>query len=448
MSTTTEENNQQQQEQQHQFQTITAGDTIIVRSNDGCSYVFANVQANTNVKLAKKTMISLSSLIGQPYNAFYDIDKKNKNVVLLTTYPDREPLYEEEETKSDLQNDNRELVDDNHAQQLSNEEIENLKQQNSGNEIIQKLVENSSSFATRHTFSKDKYLKKKKKKYLSYIKVLPPTVHEIGRHYMEKKPDKISHLRYDSLAQLLHLGNVFSNNQIIVAESCMGLVTAAVLERLNGYGRILKVAPNVSENMHIVNLMKHLPTNAVGHQDEPIIVHVPFSLIGKMQQTEEEAKEVIKEATTDIVMEEANSENGTKVTEAPKELSDEARQRYESKVLARERKLEEEARIVQLLERKSDCLLIAGNSYDPETFLIRLWPYLQNSGSFVIHSLYLQPLQRCYNLLRAKEHNMNAIMLNLSETWTRDQQVLPYRTHPVMRMHATSGYILSGTKVE
>lgn len=38
--------------------------------------------------------------------------------------------------------------------------------------------------------------------------------------------------------------------------------------------------------------------------------------------------------------------------------------------------------------------------------------------------------------------------LELHETWTREYQVLPSRTHPTMMTHGASGYLLTGTKVE
>lgn len=43
---------------------------------------------------------------------------------------------------------------------------------------------------------------------------------------------------------------------------------------------------------------------------------------------------------------------------------------------------------------------------------------------------------------------MEAIIdLQLNETWTRENQVLPGRTHPEMNMSACSGYLLSGIKI-
>ena len=37
--------------------------------------------------------------------------------------------------------------------------------------------------------------------------------------------------------------------------------------------------------------------------------------------------------------------------------------------------------------------------------------------------------------------------LQLNETWTRENQVLPGRTHPEMNMSACSGYLLWGIKI-
>ena len=41
----------------------------------------------------------------------------------------------------------------------------------SGEQIVQNLVKNSTSFAEKTSYSQDKYLKRKQKKYLSYLKM-------------------------------------------------------------------------------------------------------------------------------------------------------------------------------------------------------------------------------------------------------------------------------------
>jgi tRNA (adenine58-N1)-methyltransferase non-catalytic subunit len=41
----------------------------------------------------------------------------------------------------------------------------------------------------------------------------------------------------------------------------------------------------------------------------------------------------------------------------------------------------------------------------------------------------------------------DCVMMRISETWMREYQVLPLRTHPQMKTSATGGYILNGIKV-
>lgn len=43
-----------------------------------------------------------------------------------------------------------------------------------------------------------------------------------------------SHLRFDTLAQMLTLGNIHAGSKIIVFETCAGLVLGSVMERMGG----------------------------------------------------------------------------------------------------------------------------------------------------------------------------------------------------------------------
>ena len=58
------------------------------------------------------------------------------------------------------------------SQGLKRDDLLQLKADGAtGEEMVQNLVENSSSFTQKTSFSQDKYLKKKQKKYLSYLKI-------------------------------------------------------------------------------------------------------------------------------------------------------------------------------------------------------------------------------------------------------------------------------------
>ena len=43
-----------------------------------------------------------------------------------------------------------------------------------------------------------------------------------------------SHLRYDTLAQMLTLANIHAGSKILVFETCAGLVLGAIMERMGG----------------------------------------------------------------------------------------------------------------------------------------------------------------------------------------------------------------------
>jgi tRNA (adenine-N(1)-)-methyltransferase non-catalytic subunit len=46
----------------------------------------------------------------------------------------------------------------------------------------------------------------------------------------------VQHLRQDALALALSLANIGAHARVLVVDSCAGLVTGAVAERLGGYG--------------------------------------------------------------------------------------------------------------------------------------------------------------------------------------------------------------------
>lgn len=61
---------------------------------------------------------------------------------------------------------NSTLVDDNTAQQLKHEEIEQMKLDGRGGRaIVDAVVKNSATYANKTEYAKEKYVRKKQKKY-------------------------------------------------------------------------------------------------------------------------------------------------------------------------------------------------------------------------------------------------------------------------------------------
>ncbi|KFM22765.1 tRNA (adenine(58)-N(1))-methyltransferase non-catalytic subunit TRM6 [Auxenochlorella protothecoides] len=103
------------------------------------------------------------------------------------------------------------------------------------------------------------------------------------------------------------------------------------------------------------------------------------------------------------------------------------------------------ASLASLLRRRPfNACIVAAPGLDPGAALRALLPLLAPSTPFAVYSPWMQPLAEAMHALRA-EHA--AVGLALQESWWREQQVLPSRTHPKMQMNHGGGFVLSGTTV-
>lgn len=142
--------------------------------------------------------INIGSLVGQQFEAVYEFDKTSRNLTpvkmsdtelfeLIGTSSDITSLEEVDDTK-----DNRFLNDDGKSQKLSRDDIEVLKSEGmAGQQIIETLVENSSTFKAKSAFAQEKYLKKKKEKYSNYFRVMNPTSRLLTEMYHSQSPYKL-----------------------------------------------------------------------------------------------------------------------------------------------------------------------------------------------------------------------------------------------------------------
>jgi tRNA (adenine-N(1)-)-methyltransferase non-catalytic subunit len=115
------------------------------------------------------------------------------------------------------------------------------------------------------------------------------------------------------------------------------------------------------------------------------------------------------------------------------------------KVPMRQKQREESMKSYDMLKQcNMDGLIIACKQH-PTNILLSLIKYLSPSRPFVIYSPYKEPLMDAY--VAVKESG-KAVMVTLTETWLRNYQVLPDRTHPEVTMSGGGGYILSGIYVD
>ena len=95
-------------------------------------------------------------------------------------------------------------------------------------------------------------------------------------------------------------------------------------------------------------------------------------------------------------------------------------------------------------QKKMDGLIISSKQH-PTSILLHLIPYLAPSRPFVVFSSYKEPLMDAYF---AVKETGKTVFVTLTETWLRNYQVLPDRTHPEVLMSGGGGYILSGLVVD
>jgi hypothetical protein len=87
---------------------------------------------------------------------------------------------------------NAHFFDDNSAQKLNHEDIAAMRETGtSGMTIIKSLIKNSDTFASKTTFSQQKWIKRKKQKYCRRFRIVKPTPKAICDVYHAKAPNKI-----------------------------------------------------------------------------------------------------------------------------------------------------------------------------------------------------------------------------------------------------------------
>ncbi|KAJ4834887.1 hypothetical protein Tsubulata_049590 [Turnera subulata] len=153
------------------------GCSVLLDVNDGDRLVFARLTAGSTLKIGKKNC-SLRPLIGCPFGSLFQVENGAEGLCLsrVIRSMDGNNLQEEGDSKIlDESRDNRALVDNNQAQSLTGDDIEEMRRQGAkGNEIIEALIANSATFEKKTQFSQEKYKLKKQKKYAPKVLLRRP----------------------------------------------------------------------------------------------------------------------------------------------------------------------------------------------------------------------------------------------------------------------------------
>uniref|UniRef100_A0ABM5GN92 tRNA (adenine(58)-N(1))-methyltransferase non-catalytic subunit TRM6 n=1 Tax=Pogona vitticeps TaxID=103695 RepID=A0ABM5GN92_9SAUR len=426
---------------------IREGDWAVLKRNE----VFKAVAVVKRRKITfEKQWFYLDNAIGHIYGTTFEV----------TSGGSLQPKKRGEEMATETKEagtDNRNIVDDGKSQKLTHDDIKALKDKGiKGQEIVQQLIENSTTFRDKTEFSQDKYIKKKKKKYEAVITIIKPSTRILSTMYYAREPGKINYLRYDTLAQMLTWGNVRAGNKMIVMETCAGLVLGAVMERMGGYGSIVHMYPGGGPVRTAANCfgfpesffqtLYEFPLSKVnsvlsGTFSLNILPSEPEETMamtedsnGSLDDKQHPIQEADMECCAELAMESDQPEE-QEMVDIPTE--DDKQKKQEK----RRKKLIETAALLK--DKDADGLIIASR-FHPAPLLLSLLEFVAPSRPFVVYCQYKEPLLECYTKLREKGGVIN---LKLSETWLRHYQVLTDRSHPKLMMSGGGGYLLTGITV-
>lgn len=309
--------------------------------------------------------------------------------------------------------------------------------------------------------------------------------------YFFKNPNKILEIRPDTLAQMLSISNVQSGSNVLLLENCQGLLLGAIMKRLGTSGKILQFYQGsypvriITEQYNfdfsdIENLVCSFPLEKLAMlesllndslSDEKRIELV----LGKPKEEISEVKRNKRDdagdnrASNDEIISIESDTNEIDICESVKDDQNKY-ENLEGKSVGKKRKLDgtltndrrtvhsnSRVAFINKVQRTNECktalnylrkcnftsLLIA-TKYHPKVLLTHMLKYLSPGCPFAVYFAYQEPLMECYVTLR--ELNL-ATNVEITETWCRNIQVLPNRTHPEIVMSSTGGYIMRGIKV-
>ncbi|CAL5025947.1 unnamed protein product [Urochloa decumbens] len=447
------------------------GCSVLLDINDGDRLAFFRLTPAATVKIGNKTC-SLQPLVGRPFGSLFRVGADGLVPCAAADAPSRGLVYPDDSVQDgaddqvqDETRDNRSLVDNNTAQNLSSDDIEAMKRDGAtGDEIVEALIANSSTFGKKTVFSQEKYKLKKQKKYAPKVLLRRPSARSICETYLKKSPARIGFMRVDTLSLLLSMANIGAYSDVLVVDMVGGLIVGAVAERLGGTGYVcstyLGSVPSSIDIIRMYNLSSDMGSR---------IVQVPLSDLCSMQSSGNSPSVLNGSSEGQVVKPEDAQAVDTAVLDEKAQLSTE--QPTDMEVLnpsldvqvenssldckggdddsiaskSKPGKAPSPEKMKYWNEHGFSSLIVAAPGHEVESLVADLLPLLSSSAPFAIYHQYLEPLAKCMHTLQVSKR---AIGMQLSEPWLREYQVLPSRTHPHMQMNAFGGYILSGIRIQ
>mmetsp|Transcript_13555 Transcript_13555/g.27512 ORF Transcript_13555/g.27512 Transcript_13555/m.27512 type:complete len:634 (-) Transcript_13555:93-1994(-) len=353
--------------------------------------------------------------------------------------------------------DNRNLIDDNTSQTLTQTQVHTLlSTQTPGSTIVAALISNSSTFSSKTAFSQAKYVKRKQLKYQPRCRIVRITPSTLCSAMHLRDARKICNLREDTLGQVLSNANVCAGQRVLVVDTAVqGIITASCVRRMGGYGSVLSLYCGQQPGyLDVVNRMNFTV------MEKQALKWIAFGeVFGDYDEKKRQTERLLKEEESGEIVDVEKRDRD--LIEWPASLQPHTR-RYLTEDVKNEKKVSEflskrSARFTRKLTRNTmlelrelvdgcrdveenynaagptssttasatvgenkedagamviddntdipqdvrqcDSLIIA-TKYDPTATLLRLLPYLAPSCPFVIYHEFLEPLLETFRTLQ------------------------------------------------
>ncbi|XP_043472640.1 tRNA (adenine(58)-N(1))-methyltransferase non-catalytic subunit TRM6 [Leptopilina heterotoma] len=425
---------------------IKEGDYVIIRKEN---FMKVHRVSKNSIFTITKDDVDTSSIIGKPFWTTFEIVPSSKGESINNLQPVTKAEMLEKLRFDSLKSgvDNRLINDNGTSQQLSKQKILDLRKAGkSGKEIVQTLIENSTSFSTKTEYSQEKYIRKKGKKYFQYLTICRPTIALLQELYFRQDYYKINSIRMDTLAQIISYSDIKSDGVHLLYDSgSLGLVAASILNRIgaNTSGSLI--------NLYLGNDPQNTAVKAMNFPSDLLNRLTNLNLKDLIQSKERVAKippTESKEDSPEILKTEKQStaESGTECAENKESSEDNSRKRktptdtdtdLESNVPQKKSKT---CATNLLSTTKVDSLVIVAREH-PLNIVELLINFVKKSRPFVIFHTNREPLQEIYVLLKQKYRVVN---LKLFTNFLRSYQILTDRTHPDILTSSCNGYLLTG----
>ncbi|GBE60401.1 eukaryotic initiation factor gamma subunit [Babesia ovata] len=243
---------------------LAANDTVILMIHNKGGFT-AKIEPGKTIKICKDTFL-LDMLIGCSYGDIFTKEagswikiRRNDPQYMQYRHRVREDYNEDQ---SESVTNNRDINDDNTAQKLTYDQIQQLKKgrqigpslssppDKTSHEVIETIVDNSETFAKKNRMAQEKYIQRKEARHTKLFYIRPCDLYNVCDCYFNSFPHKIGFLNFANLGMMLYLADIRYGHKVMVLDHALGLITGAISQRLAGSGKIYRlVSKGVSDKI-------------------------------------------------------------------------------------------------------------------------------------------------------------------------------------------------------